>query len=265
VATYVIGDVQGCFASLVRLLEQIAFDPAGDRVWLVGDLVNRGPDDLGVLRWASGLGDRVVAVLGNHDLHLLCVAVGQRKLSRKDTFQTVLEAPDREPLLAWLRGRPLLYAEGRHLLVHAGLLPQWSEQVALAEARAIEEVIQRGSPDELGGLVRSQVHTWDPAAPRRKRLGAALAAFTRLRTCTPGGRMAFGFKGPPSSAPAGHGPWFVHPHRRDPEGVVLFGHWAALGLHLDNGVVGLDTGCVWGRELTAYRLEDGRRWSQGRL
>ena len=234
-ATYVIGDVQGCFITLERLLQRVHFDPLNDVVWLVGDLVNRGPDSLKVLRWAREMGDRVVTVLGNHDIHLIDRVCGIRAEHVDDTFQDVLEAPDRDSLITWLTHRPLLYTEKGYLMIHAGLLPDWSIDDAVNLAKKAE-VGLRGQC--LNGYLKN-----------------VLDALTRLRTCTKTGDMCLNFTGPPQKAPAGFHPWFDLV--TIPEGTtVLFGHWASLGLYMGKRVIGLDTGCVWGGVLTAFRLED---------
>jgi bis(5'-nucleosyl)-tetraphosphatase (symmetrical) len=257
-ATYAIGDVHGCHATLLRLLRRIDYDRRRDRLWLVGDLVNRGPRSLAVLRWAAGLDPaRSVVVLGNHDLHLLARAGGLAAPRRRDTLNEVLSARDRDDLLAWLRGRPLLHREGDWTMVHAGLLPEWTVPLAERLARDAGERLRGRSGDRLLATFRDDPpgrfrKTLSPAARRR----LALAAFTRLRTLDRRGRMANDFSGPPSEAPRGYVPWFAAPGRKSRRAPIVCGHWAALGLHLDDGVAALDTGCVWGRALTALRLDD---------
>lgn len=244
-ATYAIGDVQGCATTLERLLVRIGF--AGhDRLWLVGDLVNRGPRSADVLRLVRGLGERAVVVLGNHDLHLLARAAGLEPAKRRDTLDDVLSAPDRAPLLDWLRTRPLLHRDGAWLMVHAGLLPAWTVDEAEARAREVEALLAQGRLAELLGDSR----------PAR-----SLRVLTRLRTCRDDGRLC-DFDGAPEDAPDGCQPWFSSPKRRSTEVTVLFGHWSALGLHLGADAIGLDTGCVWGRTLTALRLEDRAVFSE---
>jgi len=256
VATYAIGDVQGCFEPLQRLLQRIAFDPDRDRLWLAGDLVNRGPGSLEVLRWARGLGPRLTAVLGNHDLHLLSAALGARPPKPRDTLEPVLSAPDRDELLAWVRGLPLLHREGDRVMVHAGLLPAWSVAEAEELAREAEAAIRGpGLADLLAGLGDAP-SAWSPDLPPAARVRLTIVALTRLRTCTADGVIEPEFSGPPDGAPPGRLPWFEVPGRRSADATVVFGHWAALGLHRAPGVVGLDSGCVWGGALTAVRLED---------
>lgn len=258
---WAIGDVQGCMTSLERLLARIAFDPARDHVWLVGDLVNRGPRSLDVLRWAVGLGDRVTAVLGNHDLHLLGRVAGTAKAKKRDTLDEVLAARDRDALIDWLRARPLCHVEDGLLLVHAGLHPSWSASDARAIASALE-VALRGPTwrTELARLLPGggPAPAWTPGLPDDERARAALAIFTRVRMCSPTGVPDPDFDGAPDEAPPGLVPWFelAAPRWRDHR--VVFGHWAALGLHLGPGHHALDSGCVWGGRLTAFDL-DARR------
>lgn len=265
-ATYAIGDVHGCFLTLRRLLQRISYDPGRDRLWLVGDLVNRGPRSLEVLRWAVEQGERLTVVLGNHDLHLLARAAGLARARRRDTLEEVLAAPDRDDLLAWLRGRPLLHREDGFLLVHAGLLPAWTVADAERLAREVEAALRANRAGRLLASLRVEPpRPWRAslAAGARRRL--ALAVFTRLRTLRPGGRLCDDFSGPPDEAPDGCLPWFDFPDRQTAGETVIFGHWAALGLLRRDGLaglVGLDTGCVWGRELTALRLEDGKLFQE---
>lgn len=246
-ATYVIGDIQGCFRTLTRLLARIEHDPAEDHLWLAGDLVNRGPDSLAVLRFAKSLGPRLVSVLGNHDLHLVARRLGLRQPGRRDTLDDVLNAPDCDELVEWLVSRPLMHRRGDYALVHAGLLPTWNLDTAQALAREAERGL--GSRDERRGVLEALYGSGDD--PRRD----TIEVFTRLRTCTRKGRPCFDFSGPPADAPRGCHPWFEL--ASVPEAVtLLFGHWAALGLYTEGNFVGLDTGCVWGGTLTAIRLED---------
>ncbi len=258
-ATYAVGDIQGCGAELEQLLQEIGFDPARDRVWLVGDLVNRGPDSLRVLRLVRSLGDSAVTVLGNHDLHLLAVAEGVAEQHRTDTLHEVLSAPDCAELLAWLRQQRLFHAEGGHVLVHAGLLPQWTVEQAAGLAREAEAALR--GPDYATFLARmygNTPHTWDDALEGYKRLRVIVNAFTRMRICTPQGEMEFRFKGEVQDIPQGYLPWYAVPKRKSREATVIFGHWSALGLKLEPKVIALDTGCLWGGPMSAIRLEDRR-------
>jgi bis(5'-nucleosyl)-tetraphosphatase (symmetrical) len=255
-ATYAIGDIQGCFKTLRRLLDRISFDPQTDRLWLVGDLVNRGPDSLATLRFIKSLGTSVFTVLGNHDLFLLAAAENIVRLRPKDTIQDILSADDCSELTGWLKRQPLHRREGRFFMVHAGLLPQWSVDDAAKLAREVETVL--GGPDYatfLHELFHGLTPQWDPALKGMERLVSIARVCTRLRTTTPNGEMS-SFSGPPEEAPAGFLPWFRIPNRRSSEATVITGHWAALGLHIEPNVLAIDSGCVWGRQLTAVRLED---------
>ncbi len=258
-ATYAIGDIQGCYSTFRRLLDQIRFEPARDRLWLVGDLINRGPQSLATLRFVKQLGARAVTVLGNHDLHLLVVAAGHVRQHSGDTLTAILRAPDRDELLDWLRRRKMMHAAGRYALVHAGLLPQWPLTKALALAREVEAALQGDDCDDfLRQMYGNQPDRWRDDLTGIDRLRVITNVFTRLRLCTPAGQMEFKHKGAPIGLPRGFQPWFKAPRRRNRTAIILFGHWAALGLYNDSNVVCLDTGCVWGRALTAFRLADGK-------
>lgn len=256
-ATYAIGDIQGCFSSLQPLLAQIRFDPAQDRLWFVGDLVNRGPDSLRVLRYIKGLGSSAVTVLGNHDLFLLAIDAGLSSPRAKDTIQDILIAPDRNELISWLRHQRLLYREGPFVLVHAGLLPQWTIDEAVALAQEVEAVLRGPNHDHLlRALYPSNHLQWSPTLTGPTRLATITKVLTRLRTCTPDGAMESSYTGPPSQAPAGFVPWFQIPTRKSTDATIVCGHWAAMGLHIEHNLLAIDSGCVWGRHLTAVRLED---------
>ncbi len=264
-ATYAIGDIQGCYRTLRRLLERIEFDSARDRLWLVGDIVNRGPRSLQALRWAKSLGDRADIVLGNHDLHLLAAAYGVRRLKPRDTLDEILEAPDREELIEWLRRLPLLHRQGDSILVHAGLLPAWTWTQAASLAHEAEQALRAADPRPLlESLSRSPVALWDDGLRGVERLNCILQVLTRMRTVDAEGRLCLDFSGPPEEAPPGCLPWFDLPHRRPQGAVVYFGHWASLGFHVAAGgrVRALESGCVWGNDMTAWRLEDDRVFSQ---
>ena len=256
-ATYAIGDIQGCYASFRHLLERCAFDPACDRLWLVGDLVNRGPRSLETLRFVRDLGAAAVTVLGNHDLSLLMAAEGYGKRSAGDTFDEVLAAPDGEDLLDWLRQQPLCHVEGTYCLVHAGLLPQWTTTEALGLAHEVEAVL-RGSHWRafMAHMWGSEPAAWHDDLEGWPRLRVIVNAMTRLRFCSPEGVMDFRSKGELSSAPHGYLPWFAVPGRRSADSVLVTGHWSALGLHLLPNLLAIDSGCLWGGKLTAIRLED---------
>lgn len=257
--TYAIGDLQGCHIALEKLLDTIAFDPARDKIWLVGDLVNRGTGSVEILRWAMGLGDALVTVLGNHDLHTLAVAEGFVPLHRSDTIQDVLEAPDRDELLAWLRRQPLAYREGEYFLVHAGLLPQWTAARALELAGEVQEVLRGESYlSFFEHMYGNEPRFWHEGLHGMSRLRMITNAMTRLRYCTPQGDIDFAHKGPPGSQPGNLLPWYEVPRRASRDTTILFGHWSALGLMARENVVALDTGCLWSGQLTALRLEDRR-------
>ena len=258
-ATYAIGDLQGSNSSLQKLLADISFDARHDRLWLVGDLVNRGTESLQCLRFVRGLGDGAVTVLGNHDLHLLGVAEGAARMRNGDTLQPVLDAPDREELLDWLRHRPMLHIEGEHVLVHAGLLPQWSVDKANALAQEVESALRSsGRRDFLAAMYGNHPDCWSDGLKGFDRLRVIVNAMTRMRLCTPGGRMEFSHKGEPANHPAGYLPWFDVPLRMSTGSTVICGHWSALGLKVERNLLSLDTGCLWGGALTAVRLEDRR-------
>ncbi len=255
-ATYAIGDVQGCSDALRRLIDRIAFDPRTDRLWFVGDLVNRGPDSAGVLRYVKALGASARIVLGNHDLYLLAAAEQVVGLRSKDKVHDVLDAPDRAELTAWLRQQPIHVRDGSFFMVHAGLLPQWTLEDADALAGEVETALHGDDYRTfLHHLFHGSASHWDASMTGMERLVAITRVFTRLRTCTTQGMMS-PFAGPPDQAPHGYVPWFQLPHHRSHGSTVVVGHWAALGLHLGTDVWAIDSGCVWGKQLTAVRLED---------
>lgn len=256
-ATYAIGDVQGCFNSLRRLLDRIAFQPHVDRIWFVGDLVNRGPDSLSVLRYIKELRDRAVVVLGNHDLFLLAVAEHIVPVRPEDTLQAVLAAPDRDELLIWLRQQRLFHHENPFALVHAGLLPQWSIDDAKRFAHDVEAGLRGPSyRDILRALYPSKHLQWSSQLTGPTRLATIIKVLTRLRACSPDGQMESSYSGPPERIPAGYLPWFTIPERQHRDTTIVCGHWAALGLHCEEHLLAIDSGCVWGRQLSAVRLED---------
>ena len=262
-ATYAIGDIQGCFESFMALLKRIDFDKGADQLWLAGDLVNRGPRSLEVLRWVIDHESQCQVVLGNHDLNLLAVAAGVRGHKERDTLHGILEASDRNDLLQWLRQRPLMVRDGNTLMVHAGLLPQWSVEQAETLARQLEGEIQGSKNNNL--LKRTdaaKLGSWSRVDGEENRKLLALAALTRLRTLDLDGVMDDDFNGEPSALPPGRLPWFSHPTRQSQKARIIFGHWAALGLYRQDLVVGLDSGCVWGGVLTAIRLDDDAIFQQ---
>jgi bis(5'-nucleosyl)-tetraphosphatase (symmetrical) len=256
-AIYAVGDVQGCYDALRRLLDSIEFDPAGDVLWFVGDLVNRGPQSLETLRFVRGLGDRAVTVLGNHDLSLLVIAAGHSKPHRGDTIDEILAAPDRDELLDWLRHQKMMHAGDGFAMVHAGLLPQWTVERALELAGEVEAAMQ--GPDcstLLRHMYGNTPDRWNDSLTGFDRLRVIVNAMTRLRLCDPQGRMDFSHKTGLDTAPPGFMPWFEVPDRANAGTPIICGHWAALGLVMRSDLAAIDTGCVWGRELTALRLRD---------
>ena len=263
-STYAIGDLQGCYDSLRRLLDVCAFDPQYDRLWLTGDLVNRGPQSLATLRFVRGLGNAAVTVLGNHDLYLLMLAYGamqgQAAPHRSEhTLDEILTADDREDLLTWLRAQPLCHVEGRDCLVHAGLLPQWSVAQARALAAEVETGLRGANFRELlAHLWGSEPAVWSEDLQGWARVRCIVNAMTRMRFCSAQGVMEFRSKGETTRAPAGYLPWFAVPGRRSADHRLVTGHWSALGLRQTENHLALDTGCLWGRQLTAVCLEDGR-------
>lgn len=256
--TYAIGDIQGCYRTLKRLLKRINFHPDNDRVLLVGDLVNRGPDSLDVLRWAMGLGSRAVCVLGNHDIHLIAMAQGVSENRRTKFLEQVLRARDADKIIKWLRRRPVMYREHEFILVHAGILPAWTLHQAENEARKLEELIQGNTcANFLKFCYRAQASTWDDDLSGLEKSAVALNAFTRMRMCKSPSEMEFTFTAKPDEAPQGLTPWFQVKREQELHHVIVFGHWAALGLRVLPKFVALDSGCVWGQYLTAYRMDDG--------
>jgi len=254
-ATYAIGDVQGCYDELQALLARIGFDQGRDRLWFVGDLVNRGPKSLEVLRFVKALGTRAIAALGNHDLHLVAQHEGFEKKRKDDTFTDVLGAPDAKELVDWLRTRPMMHAEGNWAMVHAGLLPAWSVSRALSLGKEVENALRAKTYREfLANMYGSKPERWDDSLAGWDRLRVIVNAMTRMRFCTAGGVMEF--KETSKTPPAGFLPWYET--RKEPEPKIVFGHWSTAGLQLTHRIAGLDTGCVWGGPLTALRLED--RW-----
>jgi bis(5'-nucleosyl)-tetraphosphatase (symmetrical) len=258
-ATYAIGDIQGCLQPFHQLLDLVGFNAQRDRLWLVGDLVNRGPDSLETLRFVRSLGDAAITVLGNHDLHLLIVAAGFGRIHKSDTLTEILTAPDRAELLDWLRSRKLFHNEGEFAMVHAGLLPQWNVERAMELAGEVEETLQGPQHIELARhMYGGQPDYWDEQLTGWDRLRVIINAMTRMRVCTLDGRMEFHHKGTPENMPAGYLPWFEVPNRRSANVTLIFGHWSALGLRVAPNLLAIDGGCLWGRQLCAVRLEDRR-------
>jgi len=251
--TYAIGDLQGCADELRALLRAFAFDARRDRLWFVGDLVNRGPKSLDTLRLVRSLGEAAVCVLGNHDFHLLCRAEGFARKHADDTLDEILEAPDADALLQWLRARPMLHEEGGHVMVHAGLLPQWTTSKAHALAQEVEQALRApGYREFLAHLYGAQPDAWRDDLTGWDRLRVIVNAMARLRYCTPQGQMLLAVKR--DDAPPDARRWFdLRPPDEPP---IVCGHWSTLGLVISEKLLALDTGCVWGGRLTALRLED---------
>ncbi|MBV2131783.1 symmetrical bis(5'-nucleosyl)-tetraphosphatase [Pseudomonas sp. MAP12] len=263
-ALYAVGDVQGCLQPLQCLLQRVAFDPQQDRLWLVGDLVNRGPQSLETLRFLFAMREAVTTVLGNHDLHLLAVAHNVERLKKTDTLREILDAPDRDDLLDWLRRQPLLhYDEERQItLVHAGIPPHWSLKKARKRAAEVEEALRDDTrlPLFLEGMYGNEPNKWDSRLCGVARLRTITNYFTRMRFCTADGRLDLKSKEGLGTAPSGYAPWFSHPGRKTRGQKIIFGHWAALQGRCDEpGVEALDSGCVWGAELTLLNVDSGER------
>ena len=257
---HLIGDVQGCDDALQRLLAEIGFSPSRGRLVVLGDLVNRGPASLAVLRRLRAFGDAATCLLGNHDLHLLAVAHGVRALKRGDTVADILDAPDRGAWLDWLRQRPLVHQEGGWLCVHAGLAPTWSAAEALQLAAEVQAVLRSPAlPAFLRSMYGDEPRRWQPDLQGADRWRFVVNACTRMRFCTDEGVLDFKAKAGPDQAPPGFRPWFEVPGRRTAGQPVAFGHWSALGLLNRPDLLALDTGCVWGGCLTAVRVDGGRR------
>lgn len=259
-ALYLIGDVQGCDAALQRLLDTLAFSPSRDTLFLLGDLVNRGPDSAAVLRRLMGYGNAARCLLGNHDLHLLAVAHGVRKPRRKDTLDGVLNAPDRQTLLHWLRLQPMALLEtlGNQelLMVHAGVLPAWTAIKTIALAREVESVLQSPAAGEFfHAMYGDAPAAWNDTLTGMDRIRVVVNALTRLRFCTAEGTMEFETKDSANAAPTGYMPWFTVPGRKTASITVAFGHWSTLGWLGRTDVLAMDTGCVWGGSLSALRVE----------
>lgn len=261
-ALYAVGDLQGCLEPLQCLLERVGFEPGKDHLWLVGDLVNRGPDSLGTLRFLYGMRDSITTVLGNHDLHLLAVAHNMERLKKHDSLRAILEAPDRDDLIFWLRQQKLLHydAERDIALVHAGIPPQWTLKKALLRAAEVEEVLKDDTRvrEFLDGMYGNEPARWNKNLHGIERLRIITNYFTRMRFCTADGTLDLKSKEGLSSAPSGYAPWFTHAKRKTRGQQLIFGHWAALEGQCDEpGVHALDTGCVWGGALTLMNVDSG--------
>ena len=254
--TYAIGDIQGCYHAFQTLLNRIEFNPDSDMLWLVGDLINRGSGSLEVLRWCYAHQNNLKVVLGNHDLHALVVANGFVRVHKGDTLDALLAADDKDELLNWLRHQHLVYQEDGYLMVHAGLLPEWTAEQAIAYATEVEVALQGGDYiNFLAHVYGNLPKVWDDTLTGINRLRVITNAMTRLRICKGNGEMDFAFKGQLADIPNGFMPWFDMPNRATKDTQVIFGHWSALGLHQRDNVYALDTGCLWGGKLTAMNLQ----------
>lgn len=259
-ATYAVGDVQGCLEPLKCLLDRVNFDPSQDKLWLVGDLVNRGPQSLETLRFLYAMHDSVITVLGNHDLHLLAIANHAARIKKKDTLREILNAPDCADLLFWLRQQPLMHHDAQRniSMVHAGIPPQWSIQEALSHAAEMQPVLRddRLFVEYLDGMYGDFPKVWSAELQGVERLRVITNYFTRMRFCTADGMLDLNHKEGINTAPLGFAPWFSHPQRRTKNDTILFGHWAALeGRCPAPNTIALDTGCVWGGQMTLYNID----------
>jgi bis(5'-nucleosyl)-tetraphosphatase (symmetrical) len=258
-ATWVIGDVHGCWQTLQRLLESIEWDPGHDPLWFVGDLVNRGPASLEVLRWAFAHRERLTVVMGNHDLHLLARAVGVAEAREEDTLEEILAAPDREDLLAWLKSRPFVHHFGPFVMMHAGLAPDWNIELTTGLAEAVSARLAGRDGDEVVRMLYARRGaSWNVDLRGDEQLAAATAIFSRMRMVDSEGRARLDFAGPPGTAPDGWEPWYMKSAVRSQGYRLLFGHWAQFGFYRAHDAVCLDSGCVYGGRLTALCLNDGR-------
>ncbi len=266
-SNYIVGDPQGCFKELERLLTKVDFNPTIDTLWIAGDLVARGPNSLDVLRFAKDPANAVKVVLGNHDLHLLTVANGIHSINDKDNTRPILEAPDKIDLIEWLRHQPLMRQNNEFVLAHAGISPQWSEQQAMELAREVELQLQGEKWIELlTNMYADTPHYWSKQLTDMPRWRYIINAFTRMRFCAPDGSLDMACKLPPNQVSKEQLlPWFLVKQRVLLEKTIVFGHWAALDGYQNKHVIGLDTGCVWGGKLTMLRWEDKRFFTQQSL
>jgi bis(5'-nucleosyl)-tetraphosphatase (symmetrical) len=262
-AVYAIGDIQGCFDELQSLLRLIHFNPQHDRLWFAGDLVNRGPKSLETLRFIKDLGNRAASVLGNHDLHLIAAAHGYPISGDDHTLDAILNAPDRDELINWLRQQPLLHHDDTlgYTMIHAGLPPQWDLTLARQCAQEVETCL-RGDriTDFIEHMYGNKPRQWSNDLSGWKRLRFTVNCLTRLRFCDDQGRLKLKYKGPPGSQPPEYRPWFELPDRKSRHMNIVFGHWSTLGKRNDAGIFPLDTACLWGGEMTALRIDTAPQW-----
>jgi len=259
---YAVGDIQGCAPSLRALVKKL---PKQSKMIFLGDLVNRGPDSLGALRYLKKLQEekRIECILGNHDLHLLAVDAGIRKTKGLDTVQPILDAPDRAELMHWLRHRPMALSNGKVLTVHAGVLPQWDLQQTIECSQEVEKALRKKSfKDFLANMYGNTPNKWSNSLKGYERLRVITNALTRIRFCTPAGMMEFESKEGFEDGPKGYIPWFKTPKRKTQDSLIYFGHWSTLGLLRHGNVIGLDTGCVWGGKLTAMEVPESGKPSK---
>ncbi len=263
-STYAIGDLQGCYQPLKKLLQVIDFNPQRDRLWFTGDLVNRGPDSLKTLRYVHSLGDSAISVLGNHDLHLLAISEGMATIKEDDTLRDIINAEDSQELLSWLRQLPLLHHDPLlgFTMVHAGLPPQWDLEQAQQCANELQAVLRGTDYHQFfQHMYGNKPKRWSPQLQGADRLRFITNCFTRLRYCDADGKLCLKAKGPPGTQPDGYLPWFDVNNRASAKMDIIFGHWSALGRYQSKGIYALDSGCLWGHELTALRLEDKQYFS----
>ena len=255
-ATYAIGDLQGCYDSLIQLLEKLNFDKTKDTIWFAGDLVNRGPDSLSTLRFVKSLGDSAITVLGNHDLHLLAIAHNV-KTTRSADLQRILDADDREELLQWLSTRPLLHHDKKlnYTITHAGIYPSWNLKQAKNYADELEYELKNNLTEFLNNMYGDKPENWDESLTGFERLRFICNSFTRMRFCNQDGTLDFSSNGAPNTIPKDTVPWFEASERKAKNENLLFGHWSTLGEIKKDNVYPLDTGCVWGGKLTALRID----------
>ncbi|PWI33611.1 bis(5'-nucleosyl)-tetraphosphatase [Vibrio albus] len=266
-ANYIVGDIQGCFDELQQLLDIVQFDPAKDTIWFAGDLVARGPKSLETLRLVKSLGKSAVTVLGNHDLHLLAVGLGVHPLKKKDRTANIFNAPDRDELLNWLRHQPLIAEHEEFIVCHAGISPQWDRKQALSAAREVETILQSNEWQWLiEEMYANSPVLWQDSLSGIERYRYTINAFTRMRFCFPDGSLDMKCKLPPEEVDEKELlPWFKLSNRQHCDKTIIFGHWAALNGYHGKNFIGLDTGCVWGGELTMLRWEDKQYFTQASL
>jgi len=254
---YAIGDIQGCFDELLRLLDTLCFNEHTDQLWFAGDLVNRGPKSLETLRFVKSLGDSAITVLGNHDLHLLAASCAPKIANKKDSLLPILEAPDRDELIDWLRHRPLFHFNDDFCLVHAGLPPQWDFKKTQKMALLAEQALR--SPDYqafLKQMYGNKPNIWSSDLKGIEKLRFIINCFTRMRYCDVNGRLDFVQSGPLGSQPKSLVPWFAVPKRKNADMRIIFGHWSTLGYYEGPNCYAIDTGCLWGGQLTALKLDE---------